>query len=136
MWQSYLFCFSGLPRVLAQDQYCPKEITTKQVSENTPPGWTAAQDKTPQILAGITFFDGPPEQEASLVYDTYTKSKAADVAVWHFAPTSHIWISCGYHSTAVKLSKPLPAKTTECRVTYSREVHLDGNGEIKAISCK
>ncbi len=120
----------------AQDQFCPKEITTKQSIENAPAGWTAATDKTPQILAGITFFDGPPEQEASLVYDSYTKSKTVDVAMWRFDRSAHIWLSCSYHATAVRLSKPLPDKTTECRVTYSREVHVDGNGEIKSISCK
>jgi len=120
----------------ALDQYCPKEITTRQAIENAPPGWTAASDKTPQILAGITFFDGPPEQEASLVYDSYTKSKTVDVALWRFDRSAHIWLSCSYHATAVKLSKPLPAQTTECRVTYSREVHIDGNGEIESIRCK
>ena len=121
----------------AQDQYCPKAIRTKQTLENAPAGWkSGSSNKQEQALAGITFFDGPPEQEASLVYDSYTKGKTADHAVWHFDRSSQIWVSCIYQGTAITLSKALPANTTECKVVYSPDVHVDGYPEIKQVICK
>ena len=119
-----------------QDQYCPKTISSKQTLDSVPSGWTATAHKAEQALAGITFFDGPPEQEASLVYDSYTKGKTADRAIWHFDRSSHIWVSCSYQGSTIVLSKALPASTTECRVTYSSRVHVDGYPEIKEVVCK
>ncbi len=121
---------------LAQDRLCPSQIATKQTIEKVPQGWTAKQSTTSHSLAGLTFFDGPPEQEASLVYDEYRNLAKEDHAVWSFDPSLHIWLSCIYSGTTVVLSKPLPSKTTECRVTYSRQEYVDGYREIKAVTCK
>ena len=119
-----------------QEASCPASISTRQVIENAPAGWAAGDDKTPHALAGLTFFDGPPEQEASLVYDSYTKGKTADHAVWKFDPSLHIYMQCSYHGTRITLSKALRDGTTECRVSYSRESHVDGYNEIEEIRCK
>jgi hypothetical protein len=120
----------------AQDPYCPKSIHTKQTIESAPPGWKAANGKGEHSLAAITLFDGPPEQEASLVYDSYIKGKTADRATWKFDPSQHIWISCIYQGTEITLAKPLSEKTTECRVSYSRSIHIDGYQQIEQIDCK
>lgn len=119
-----------------QDQYCPKAIHTKQALDGAAAGWTVSVRKTDHVLAGITFFDGPPEQEASLVYDSYSKGKVTDLAVWHFDRSLHIWISCVYQGTVVALSNALPENTTECKVTYAPGVHVDGYPEIKQVVCK
>jgi hypothetical protein len=119
-----------------QESYCPASISTRQAIENAPAGWAVGSDKTPHALAGLTFFDGPPEQEASLVYDSYTKGKTADHALWKFDPSLHIHLQCSYHGTSITLSRPLRDGTTECRVTYSRESHVDGYNEIEEIRCK
>jgi hypothetical protein len=121
---------------LAQEQYCPKSISSKQTLEDVPNGWKPATKKSEQALAAITFFDGPPEQEASLVYDSYVKGKASDLAVWKFDRSQHLWMECSYQATAIMLSKALPEGTTECQVTYSREVQVDGYPEIKQVICK
>ncbi|HZR27446.1 MAG TPA: STY0301 family protein [Terriglobales bacterium] len=119
-----------------QESYCPKSITVKETVEKVPEGWTAGQDKTPKnLLAGITFYDGPPEQEASLVYDSWTKRNGLAYGVWHFDPNSSIWISCRYSATSVVLSKQLPAKTSKCDVTYDPKVTVDGYPELQKIAC-
>jgi hypothetical protein len=130
-----VFLLFAIP-VLAQDRYCPNEISTKQSIEKNPPDWTAKENTNPHTLAGLTFFDGPPEQEASLVYDESHKLSKEDRAVWRFDPSLHIWLSCIYSGTTITLFKQLPPKTTECRVTYSRQEHVDGYQEIKAVTCK
>lgn len=120
----------------AQDQYCPKTIHTKQSIESVPQGWKAANGKGEHSLAAITFFDGPPEQEASLVYDSYAKGTKTDLATWRFDPSQHLWVYCIYQGTDITLAKPLADKTTECRVRYSRTIHLDGYEQIEQITCK
>ena len=120
----------------AQAASCPPSISTRQVIENAPAGWTVGDDKTPHALAGLTFFDGPPEQEASLVYDSYVKEQAGDRATWKFDGDRKIFLACSYHGTTITLSKALPEGTTECRVTYSRNTRVDGLNEIQAIRCK
>ena len=121
----------------AQDAYCPQSISVKQTAEKVPAGWTAGQEKTPNNLAGITFYDGPPEQEASLVYDKWTKRNGLAYGVWSFTPNSApgIWLSCRYAATNVVLSKRLPASTSGCTVTYNPKVTVDGYPEIQKIAC-
>lgn len=120
----------------AQDSYCPKSIRTKQTVEAVPEGWKAANGKGEHFLAALTIFEGPPEQEASLVYDSYLKGTSTDEAIWKFDPAQHIWISCVYQGTVVTLSKALPEKTTECKVRYSRSVPIDGYQQIEQVTCK
>lgn len=132
---SLVIVLSGLAK--AQEGYCPATISVKQTIEKTPDGWTAGEDKTPHNLSGITFFDGPPEQEASLVYDNMTKRGGLEYGVWHFTPNSSpgSWLSCRYSSTSVTLSKRLPAATSECTVTYNPKETVDGLPAVQKISC-
>ena len=120
----------------AQDQYCQKSIHTKQAVESVPKGWRADSGKGEHSLAAITFFDGPPEQEASLVYDSYTKGKRADLATWKFDRSQHLWISCIYQGTEITLAKPLVENIAEYKVSYSRSIHIDGYQQIEQITCK
>jgi hypothetical protein len=123
--------------VYAQDAYCPQSVSVKQAVDAVPDGWTAGQDKSPIQLAGITFYDGPPEQEASLAYDSWTKRNGLAYAVWTFTPNSGqgTWLSCRYSGTNVVLSKKLPASTSKCTVSYDPKVTVAGNPEIKKIAC-
>jgi len=123
---------------LGQENYCPKSISVKETIEKVPDGWTAGQDKAPKnLLAGITFYDGPPEQEASLVYDSWTKRNGLAYGVWHFTPNASpgVWLSCRYSATSVVLNKKLPAGISECTVTYDPKVTIDGYPEIQKIAC-
>jgi hypothetical protein len=122
---------------LAQQTYCPDSISVIQSITKTPDGWTASQDKLPTTLSAVTFFSGPPEEQASLVYDKWTKRNGLADAVWHFTPTASpaIWMSCRYSSTQIVLSKRLPARITDCTVTYDPNITVSGNPQIRGIAC-
>lgn len=121
---------------LSQETYCPDAISVTQTSESVPEGWTARQDESASILAGITFYSGPPEEKASLVYDQWTKRNGLAYGVWHFPKSFHrIWLSCRYSFTRVVLVKQLPANTSECTVAYDPKVSVSGSPEIRKITC-
>jgi hypothetical protein len=46
----------------------PATIAVDQKITNTPAGWTAGHNGFTSELAGVTSYDGPPEEGASLVY--------------------------------------------------------------------
>jgi hypothetical protein len=121
----------------AQAAYCPASIAVNQKIETVPEGWKAAQDEITSMLSGITFFSGPPQEKAALVYDRWTKRNGLAQAVWHFQPDSphRIWLSCRYSSTQVVLTKELPADTSECTVTYHLNASLAGELVIQKINC-
>jgi hypothetical protein len=118
-----------------QDSFCPQSISVKQTIDKVPGGWTAAQGKQPNNLSGITFYDGPPEQEASLAYDQWIRTGSIAIAKWQFEPSSSIWIACHYSATSIVLQKQLPPKTSKCTVIYDTKVTVDGNPEIQKITC-
>ena len=51
-----------------------------------PEGWTVRQDEAANTLEGLTFYSGPPEEKASLVYDQWTKRNGLAYGVWRFQP--------------------------------------------------
>ena len=117
---------------------CPNEITVTQALAAPIPGWTAMQDDAPHSLAGITFYDGPPAEKASLVYDQITRSKGQQIATWHFAPQDkrQVWLACSYAGASIELTRKLPANITTCSVTYDSQQHIGGLPVIKKIDCK
>lgn len=120
----------------SQEKYCPESISVAQTIENVSEGWTARQDESASILAGVTFYSGPPEEKSSLVYDQWTRRNGLAYGVWHFPKSSHrIWLSCRYSFTRVVLVKQLPAETSECTVTYDPRVSVSGLPEIRKMAC-
>src|SRR5208283_1934829 len=132
-----LLIFSCQEKAFAQQTYCPESISTTQTIERVPEGWKAGQDESSSTLAGITFYSGPPEEKASLVYDRWTKNNGLAYAAWQFQPNSahRIWLICSYSSTRVFFVKHLPASTSECTVTYDLQVQVSGSPAIRKITC-
>ncbi len=130
-----LLCVAGFA---ADTVTCPRKIDVSQQLVAAAPGWTAMFDDTPHQLAGISFYDGPPQEKASLAYDNMTKAGAKQTAKWSFSPEAsrETWISCSYSGTSVKLAKTLPPKTTACEVTYDPRQQLAGLPLIEKISCR
>jgi hypothetical protein len=122
---------------LAQATYCPASIAVDQKIETAPDGWKVAQDEITSMLSGITFFSGPPEEKAGLVYDRWTKRNGLAHAIWRFRPESphRIWLTCRYSSTRVVLAKELPADTSECVVTYDLKASIAGEPVVLKIDC-
>jgi hypothetical protein len=121
----------------AQATYCPASIAVGQKIETVPDGWKAAQDDVTNMLSGITFYSGPPEEKASLVYDRWTKRNGLAHAVWQFQPESRhrTWLSCRYSSTRIVLTKELLADISECVVTYDLKTSIAGEPVIQKIDC-
>ena len=55
----------------AEDVGCPPRISTTQTLAQPAAGWVDKKNTSPNVLAGLTFFDGPPEEQASLAPDEY-----------------------------------------------------------------
>jgi hypothetical protein len=129
--------FVGIGSASAQETYCPASISVDQTVAKVPQGWTVGLDEATSTLAGVTFYSGPPEEKASLVYDQWTKRDGLAYGIWRFQPkSSHaIWLSCRYSSTRVILTKQLPTETSECTVTYDPKVMISGSPEIRKIDC-
>ena len=90
----------------------------------------------PNRLAAVTFFDGPPEEKASLVNDSERRAQGKQIATWRFGVKSHIWISCGYSGTNIVLSRALGDGTKQCMVTYNPRQSIAGLPVIEKIDCK
>ena len=133
---SFFLTLQGL--AAAQTTYCPETVSVDQNLAKIPPGWIVGRDDAPSALAGITFYSGPPEEKASLVYDKWTKRDGLAYGVWRFQPKSsqRIWLSCSYSSTRVVLMKQLPPETSGCTVVYDPKVQVSGSPEIQKITCQ
>ncbi len=117
---------------------CPETITVNQQLAAPVAGWTPGLDELPHRLAGITFYDGPIADNASLVNDQTTKASGREIATWRFTGMAGrlVWVSCSYAGTAVTLTKSLPAKTSSCAVTFNVRQRVAGLPMIEQVSCK
>jgi hypothetical protein len=131
-------CIVGLSATvgIAAEERCPESISVKQTLVKPEPGWQPGTSDLPIRLAGVTFFDGPPEEKASLVNDSESIVKGKQVAVWRFGPQSQIWLSCRYASSNIVLSRALTKGTSTCRVTYIPKQTIAGLPAIEKIECE
>jgi hypothetical protein len=119
----------------AADVQCPRTVQVRQVAIEAPAGWTAAVGPATVALSHVTFFDGKPEEEASLVYDRMIAGRTTNRAEWNFSPGSHIWLACSYTGTSIVLSKELTG-VSRCVVVYRREKQASGLPQIDRIYCR
>ena len=117
---------------------CPSEIDTTQQLEKPAPGWREFHSKTPHRLNQITFYDGHPDEQASLAPDTSKSMKGAEISTWQFGNRigRRIWIACGYAGTAISLIQELHDATRSCSITYDSKVRLAGLPRITNLDCR
>ena len=115
---------------------CPKTIQVKEQLAAPVAGWTAASDGMPHQLAGLTFFDGKPEEKASLAPDAEKTQRDHTISTWSFGKTRPTWVMCQYSGTSVTLTRELPRSTSSCTVTYARGVTIAGLPVIESVTCK
>jgi len=86
----------------------------------------------------ITFFDGPPEENASLVNDSTSRIGGKDIATWRFGASRvrPLWVACGYSGTSISLARNLPTNIRSCSVTYNPRQQVGGLPLIEQINCK
>lgn len=117
---------------------CPARLRVRQQIEAPIPGWSAVVDQLPNLLAGITFFDGKPEDKASLAPDKQSRQNGKDVAVWNFGTDTSrpVYVACRYASTAVTLQRELPKEVRSCTITFNPRETIAGLPVIEKIDCK
>lgn len=116
---------------------CPPVIEVKEQLAVRTPGWSVGFDSMPHQLAGMTFFDGKPEEKASLAPDKQTAVNGHSVASWTFGFSDRpIWVACRYAGTDVILSRELPKSTRMCSITYAAGETIAGLPVIGKVDCK
>jgi hypothetical protein len=122
----------------ASDSLCPDAVSVKQAGVAPAPEWSVSYSGTPNELEMVTFYNGPPKDEASLVYDDFAKAKDSSTATWRFPKDPRgYWVKCSYRGTTLELSKALPPTVSTCRVTYDRQAaSTAGLPAIKRIACQ
>ena len=122
----------------AADLLCPDAVSVKQTGAPPAPEWSVSYSAAPTALEMVTFYSGPPKEEASLVYDDLVRGKEGSTATWKFPKDPRgYWIKCSYRGTTVELSKTLPPTVSTCRVTYDRQTtSASGLPAIKRIACQ
>jgi len=128
----------GACALAADSTLCPATIDVQEHLAKAVSGWSPTTDDNPHQLAGVTFFDGVPQEKASLVYDDMKKAGGKQIASWGFAPGTgrQTWIACSYSGTGIQLTKALPSSTRACEVTYDPRQQIAGLPSIEKIVCK
>ena len=121
----------------AADIVCPAEVAVDQRVSAALAGWTAGNNGFKNELAGVTIYDGPPEQGASLVYDDEKTSADTITQTWKLVPSSRgYWLTCGYSNTSAQLTQKIPTDATRCEVTFERNVSFgDGRHPVRRAFC-
>jgi hypothetical protein len=128
---------AALP-VFAADSLCPDAVDVKQTGTAPIAEWSVSYSSTPTRLGMVTFYNGSPKEEASLVYDSWIDAKDASTATWKLPKDVRgYWIKCSYRGTSMELSKALSSTISSCRVTYDRQsTSSAGLPAIKRIACQ
>jgi len=86
----------------------------------------------------VTFFDGKPEEQASLVYDQIVDTKDGSRATWRLDPHAErgYYLVCTYDKPAKPVEQKLSPKLTTCVVEYGKPAGKGKLPPVRAIACK
>jgi hypothetical protein len=126
-----------LPAAALADVSCPMKIDVEEKIAAPQPGWTEGLSGLPTELAGISVFDGPPEELADLVPDDGVDAADARSDIWNLPKNDRgYWLTCRYSSTTVTLTRQLPATVTRCEAVYEKELHfVGGDSVVRSVAC-
>ena len=116
---------------------CPPTVDVDQKASATDAAWTVSYSGLRTELAGVTIFEGPPSEMASLAPDDTRTMRETVVQTWKLPQSDkRYWIKCSYENTAAELSREMPAAVTSCKVVFERNVHFaDGRSPVKSAEC-
>jgi len=119
------------------DVSCPLSITVSQALTAPVADWTEGAESLPTELSGLTVFDGPPEELASLVPDGDSETDKTATEFWTLAANPRgYWITCRYSSTTVTLTRRLPDSATRCEVVREKEIaFIGGQKAVRSMAC-
>jgi hypothetical protein len=131
-------CTLAAPQIACGQSTCPAELAVEQKASAPSPDWTVGYSGYKTGVAGVTIFEGPPSEQASLVPDSDNTTKDRVVQTWRLLKSNRgYWLQCQYANTTAQIYRRLPADTTRCDVTYERNVFFGGGSRVvKRAECK
>jgi len=132
------FACAIAPMHFAQaESACPATIAVEQKASAPAPDWTVSYSGYETAVAGVTIFDGPPAEQASLVPDNEKTSGDNIIQTWQLAKSARgYWLQCNYANTTAQISRRLPAEITRCDVIYDHNLRFGGGNVVKSVNCK
>ena len=126
-----------LPSAVLADVGCPRKVEVKQALAAPPSGWTAGLDKLPTEAAGVSVFEGPPEELGDLVPDDSKNAADTRSDIWNLPHSDRgYWLVCHYANTTVILSRQLPATVTRCEAVYEKQQSFaSGAPVVRSVRC-
>ena len=123
----------------AEEVRCPAVVeAAKPALAKAQAGWTAVVAARRHELANVTVYDGPVEENASLVPDGERKAGRKVEERWKLNPATArgYWLQCHYAATALTLVRALPKGATSCTVTADPAMTLEGRAVIESVICR
>lgn len=116
---------------------CPDRLQVAQQAQ-PPEGWAVSYAGGMPRLAGVTLFDGPPANRASLKHDRRKQTGRELILIWRLrdSPRSH-YLQCSYERTTAVISMPLPPGLRECEVAFDLTSSYPGGAmPVKRMVCR
>ena len=118
---------------------CPATVAVEQKASAPAPDWAVSYSGYETAVAGVTIFDGPPAQQASLVPDSEKPSGDNIIQIWQLQKSDRgYWIQCNYANTTAQISRRLPEGVRRCDVVLDHNMRFGGGGGnvVKSVNCK
>ncbi|HEY6299869.1 MAG TPA: STY0301 family protein [Candidatus Binatus sp.] len=117
---------------------CPATIVVEQRASAPGPDWAVTYSGYETAVAGVTIFDGPPAEQASLVPDNEKTVGDNIIQAWQLPKSERgYWLQCNYANTTAQISRRLSANVTRCEVVLDHNMHFGGGGNVvKSVNCK
>lgn len=133
-----LACAIAAPRLAHAESACPKNIVVEQKASAPVSDWSVSYSGYDTAVQGVTIFDGPPAEQASLVPDNEKTVGDDVIQTWQLSKSDRgYWLQCNYANTTAQISRRLPAGVERCEVVYDHNMHFAGGGYVvKSVNCK
>ena len=133
-----LACATAPVHLAQAESACPQTVAVEQRASAPTPDWTVTYSGYETAVAGVTIFDGPPAQQASLVPDSEKTVGDSIIQVWQLPKSDRgYWIQCNYANTTAQISHRLEG-VTRCDVVSDHNMRFGGGGGyvVKSVNCK
>ena len=132
-------CAALAPNLAFAEATCPPTLSVEQKASAPSADWTVSSSGYNTALAGVTIFDGPPANQASLLPDDEQTTSDMVFQTWKLGKNdAGYWLECEYANTTAQIYRRLPVEVSRCEVSYERNVRFGGEGRrvVKSVRCK
>ncbi|GAA5175294.1 hypothetical protein GCM10025771_07040 [Niveibacterium umoris] len=114
---------------------CPPQLDSNETLPQAPQAWSVERSTTPRWLKGITVFDGPPGELASLRPEEQAGGRRL---LWRFDSPSPrgIWIACQYDGSRLMLTRRLEPAPRLCELITDGRVTVGGQAPPLSFNCR